>query len=129
VHEQSPFRAAVHEAVEARGQQRAPLADVVAVLSRSEADEVVEKLHGLPESRGLRAFLVVPPGSYATSRFVTLLEAGDLPGLLALMLDNGSVEMPGALVETGRREFERTGSWFWRSPGWRARSCSPARPG
>ena len=23
--------------------------------------------------------------------------------------------MPGALVETGRREFERTGSWFWQA--------------
>jgi RNA polymerase sigma-70 factor, ECF subfamily len=46
-------------------------------------------------------------------RFVELLNASDLPGLLALMLDNGSVEMLGNLYESGRDEFERKGSWFW----------------
>jgi RNA polymerase sigma-70 factor (ECF subfamily) len=47
--------------------------------------------------------------------FVRRLEASDLPGLLALMLDTGGIEMPGALVETGRAEFERKGSWLWQA--------------
>jgi RNA polymerase sigma-70 factor (ECF subfamily) len=47
--------------------------------------------------------------------FMQRLDASDLPGLLALMLDTGSVEMPGALVEVGRREFERKGSWLWQA--------------
>src|SRR5262249_5248862 len=46
-------------------------------------------------------------------RFVRLLNAADLPGLLAMMLDTGSVEMPPSLLEVHRAEFERTGSWFW----------------
>jgi RNA polymerase sigma-70 factor (ECF subfamily) len=55
------------------------------------------------------------PSPALVDRFVELLAAGDLKGLLALMLDNGTVEMPGSLVENGRRQFERTGSWFWQS--------------
>jgi RNA polymerase sigma-70 factor (ECF subfamily) len=47
--------------------------------------------------------------------FMQRLDASDLPGLLALMLDAGSIEMPGALIEVGRREFERKGSWLWQS--------------
>jgi RNA polymerase sigma-70 factor (ECF subfamily) len=48
-------------------------------------------------------------------RFVERLDAGDLDGLLALMLDTGSVEMPGALLEVGRAQFERAGSWLWQA--------------
>ena len=48
-------------------------------------------------------------------RFVARLDAADLPGLLALMLDTASVEMPGALLEVGRGEFERKGSWLWQA--------------
>jgi len=48
-------------------------------------------------------------------RFVARLEAADLEGLLALMLDTASIEMPGALLEVGRGEFERKGSWLWQS--------------
>ncbi|HXQ14615.1 MAG TPA: sigma-70 family RNA polymerase sigma factor [Caulobacteraceae bacterium] len=47
--------------------------------------------------------------------FVERLDAGDLAGLLSLMLDTGAVEMPGALIEVGRREFERKGSWLWQA--------------
>jgi RNA polymerase sigma-70 factor (ECF subfamily) len=47
--------------------------------------------------------------------FVARLDASDLPGLLALMLDTGCVEMPGAELEVGRREFERKGGWLWQS--------------
>ena len=47
--------------------------------------------------------------------FMRRLDASDFEGLVALMLDTGSIEMPGALVEVGRREFERKGSWLWQS--------------
>ena len=48
-------------------------------------------------------------------RFVERLDAADLPGLLALMLDTAAIEMPGALLEVGRAEFERKGSWLWQA--------------
>jgi len=54
-----------------------------------------------------------PPAAAVVKRFVELLNASDLKGLLELMLDTGSVEMLGSLLETGRAEFERKGSWFW----------------
>jgi RNA polymerase sigma-70 factor (ECF subfamily) len=47
--------------------------------------------------------------------FMKRLDASDLEGLLALMLDTGCVEMPGALLEVGRAEFERKGSWLWQA--------------
>jgi RNA polymerase sigma-70 factor (ECF subfamily) len=47
--------------------------------------------------------------------FVRRLDASDLEGLLALMLDTGCVEMPGALLEVGRSDFERKGSWLWQA--------------
>ncbi len=47
--------------------------------------------------------------------FVRRLDASDLPGLLELMLDTGGVEMPGHLIETGRAQFERKGSWLWQA--------------
>jgi RNA polymerase sigma-70 factor (ECF subfamily) len=47
--------------------------------------------------------------------FVARLNASDLPGLLALMLDTGCVEMPGADLEVGRAEFERKGGWLWQA--------------
>lgn len=55
------------------------------------------------------------PSAALVDRFVERLEASDLPGLLALMLDTATVEMPGVLVEHGRAEFERTGSWLWQA--------------
>jgi len=47
--------------------------------------------------------------------FMQRLDASDLNGLLALMLDTATIEMPGALVEVGRAEFERKGSWLWQA--------------
>jgi RNA polymerase sigma-70 factor (ECF subfamily) len=47
--------------------------------------------------------------------FVKRLDASDLNGLLALMLDTATIEMPGALLEVGRSEFERKGSWLWQA--------------
>lgn len=48
-------------------------------------------------------------------KFVRCLDASDLDGLLALMLDTATIEMPPMLVETGRAQFERKGSWLWQS--------------
>jgi len=45
--------------------------------------------------------------------FVKRLDASDLNGLLVLMLDTATIEMPGMLLETGRSAFERKGSWLW----------------
>jgi RNA polymerase sigma-70 factor, ECF subfamily len=47
--------------------------------------------------------------------FVKRLGASDLNGLLDLMLDTATIEMPGALLEVGRAEFERKGSWLWQA--------------
>src|SRR5262249_2286641 len=67
----------------------------------------------LRDSSSQPAPLRKAPATDVVKRFVALLNASDLKGLLELMLDTGSVEMPGSLVETGRDEFERKGSWFW----------------
>ena len=47
--------------------------------------------------------------------FVDRLNAADLNGLLALMLDEAVIQMPPMLVEAGRAEFEREGGWLWQS--------------
>jgi RNA polymerase sigma-70 factor, ECF subfamily len=48
-------------------------------------------------------------------KFVQRLNASDFKGLLALMLDTATVEMPGTLLDVGREEFERKGSWLWQA--------------
>ncbi len=48
-------------------------------------------------------------------KFVKCLDAADLRGLLALMLDTAVIEMPPVLIESGRAQFERKGSWLWQS--------------
>jgi RNA polymerase sigma-70 factor (ECF subfamily) len=48
-------------------------------------------------------------------RFANLLNASDLQGLIALMLDGGRVEMSSTLVEHGRDEYTRKGSWLWQA--------------
>jgi RNA polymerase sigma-70 factor (ECF subfamily) len=55
------------------------------------------------------------PSPDLVDRFVESLNASDLPGLLALMLDTAMIQMPGALVETGREQFARKGSWLWQA--------------
>jgi RNA polymerase sigma-70 factor (ECF subfamily) len=47
--------------------------------------------------------------------FVACLNRSDLPGMLALMLDTASIEMPGADFEAGRDEFGREGSFLWQA--------------
>ena len=55
------------------------------------------------------------PPAELVDRFVERLAASDLPGLLELMADTGVVETVGSLLEVGRDQFEREGSWLWQS--------------
>jgi RNA polymerase sigma-70 factor (ECF subfamily) len=55
------------------------------------------------------------PAPALVERFVERLNASDLPALLELMLDAASIEAIGSLLEVGRRQFEREGSWLWQS--------------
>jgi len=55
------------------------------------------------------------PSVALVDRFVACLEASDLPGLLALMLDGGSIEEYGSVLEVGRAQFEHEGTWLWHS--------------
>ena len=52
------------------------------------------------------------PTRALVDRFIERLEARDLPGLLELMLDTGTIEA-GYLLEVGRTQFEREGGWLW----------------
>lgn len=67
-----------------------------------ESDEVSTKL--------VRRLSVSPA---LVDRFVERLNASDLPGLLDLMLDTATVEEVGNLLEVGRQQFQRKGSWLW----------------
>jgi len=51
------------------------------------------------------------PSTALVDRFVAAFNASDLPGLLALMLDTGSVENVGCGVELGPG-FDRADGWF-----------------
>jgi RNA polymerase sigma-70 factor (ECF subfamily) len=91
------------------------LAETAQILSTS-ANAVKAALH-----RGRERLKEEPPvlrriaSPKLVDKFVERLDASDLKGLLALMLDTGSIEMPGALLEVGRNEFERKGSWLWQA--------------
>jgi len=91
------------------------LNEIAQVLSTS-ANAVKAALH-----RGRERLREEPPlrrraaSSALVDKFVERLDASDLNGLLALMLDTGSIEMHGALLEVGREEFERKGSWLWQA--------------
>ena len=69
----------------------------------------------LEESRDVRSSRRPMPSAALVERFVERLNASDLPGLLALMLDSASIDMPGNLLEVGRKEFESKGSWLWQA--------------
>ena len=69
----------------------------------------------LDESRDASASRRPKPTAALVDRFVERLNASDLHGLLALMLDTATIDMPGNLVEVGRKEFESKGSWLWQS--------------
>jgi RNA polymerase sigma-70 factor (ECF subfamily) len=93
-----------------------PLAEIAEALTTS-VGAVKSALHRGRER--LKDGPASPPRRAASpalvDRFVARLDASDLPGLLALMLDSGCVEMPGALVEVGRAEFQREGGWLWQA--------------
>ena len=55
------------------------------------------------------------PSARLVDRFVERLNAADLQGLLALMLDSATIEMVGNLLEVGRKQFEAKGSWLWQA--------------
>ena len=91
------------------------LAEIAEALSTSVGAVKAALHHGrgrLRDETTARARIASPA---LVDRFVERLEASDLPGLLGLMLDTAAVEMPGALIEVGRREFERKGSWLWQA--------------
>ena len=55
------------------------------------------------------------PSARLVDRFVERLNAADLQGLLALMLDSATIDMVGNLLEVGRKQFEAKGSWLWQA--------------
>jgi RNA polymerase sigma-70 factor, ECF subfamily len=55
------------------------------------------------------------PAPALVERFIERLNASDLPAMLELMLDTASIETLGGLLEVGRQQFERKGSWLWQS--------------
>jgi RNA polymerase sigma-70 factor, ECF subfamily len=55
------------------------------------------------------------PSPRLVDRFVERLNAADLQGLLALMLESATIDMVGNLLEVGRKQFEAKGSWLWQA--------------
>jgi RNA polymerase sigma-70 factor (ECF subfamily) len=68
------------------------------------------------------------PSAALVDRFVQRLNARDLPGLLALMLDTAEVEERGNLFEVGRKEFSTAGSWLWQAVHVHADAPESLRP-
>jgi len=68
-----------------------------------------ERVGGTLDAPSPRPF----PSVALVDRFVGCLGASDLPGLLGSMLDGASVEDLGSVLEVGRAQFERKGSWLW----------------
>jgi RNA polymerase sigma-70 factor (ECF subfamily) len=52
------------------------------------------------------------PDPAVIDKFVERYNARDLPGLVALMLDSASIEMPVVVNEFGREGYEREQGWF-----------------
>ena len=66
----------------------------------------------LEEPEGGAASRRPRPSVALLDRFVTLYGAADIQGLVALMLDGGSIENVGCGVEFGRENFPRESGWF-----------------
>jgi RNA polymerase sigma-70 factor (ECF subfamily) len=66
----------------------------------------------LREPEGDRASRRPPPSAALVDRFVSLYSDRDVAGLVALMLDGGSIENVGCGVEFGREAFESRDGWF-----------------
>ena len=103
------------------------LAEIADVL-RTTVGAVKAALHRgrgrLEEPEGGAASRRPRPSVVLLDRFVALYAAADVPGLVALMLDGGSVENVGCGVEFGRDNFPREDGWFQRAvfghPEWPA---------
>lgn len=92
--------------------------DEIATTLSTSTGAVKAALHRARERTGAALDEPTPrraPAGALVDRFVACLEASDLPGLLALMLDGGSVEEYGGVLEVGRAQFERKGTWLWHS--------------
>ncbi|MFI4974803.1 MAG: sigma-70 family RNA polymerase sigma factor [Caulobacterales bacterium] len=91
------------------------LAEIATTLSTS-IGAVKSALHrGRAAVKDLAPVHRSAPSRELVDRFVERLDAADLAGLLDLMLDGASIEMRGHLLEVGRGEFERKGSWLWQA--------------
>jgi RNA polymerase sigma-70 factor, ECF subfamily len=66
----------------------------------------------LRESDDLAAPRRPVPSVALVDRFVAAYAAADIPGLVGLMLDTGSVENVGCSVDVGRPSFARKPGWF-----------------
>jgi RNA polymerase sigma-70 factor, ECF subfamily len=58
-----------------------------------------------------------PPSVELVDRFVDAYRAADIPALVGLMLDGGSVENVGCGIDVGRASFARRGGWFYKAVG------------
>jgi RNA polymerase sigma-70 factor (ECF subfamily) len=90
--------------------------DEVAEILATTAGAVKAALHRgrgrLAEPDGGAASRRARPSVALVDRFVALYAASDLAGLVALMLDGGSIENVGCGLELGRENFPRAGGWF-----------------
>ncbi len=100
----------------------------IAEILRTTASAVKAALHRgrgrLAEPEGGAASRRPRPSIALVDRFVALYAAADIQGLVALMLDGGSIENVGCGVEFGRENFPRADGWFRRAvfghPEWPA---------
>ena len=91
------------------------LAETAGILATTVGAVKAALHHGRGRLRELRADAKPrgpAPSLELVQRFAKGLNERDLPSLLDLMLDSGSVQA-GYLSEHGRKEFERSGSWLW----------------
>jgi RNA polymerase sigma-70 factor (ECF subfamily) len=90
--------------------------DEIAELLGTSVGAVKAALHRgrerLREREGAAAARRPAPSAALVDRFVALYAAQDVKGLVALMLDGGSIENVGCGVEFGREAFESRDGWF-----------------
>jgi RNA polymerase sigma-70 factor (ECF subfamily) len=90
--------------------------DEIAEILRTTPGAVKAALHRgrgrLAEPEGGAASHRPRPSTGLVDRFVALYTSADLPGLVALMLDGGSIENVGCGVEFGRENFRGAKGWF-----------------
>jgi RNA polymerase sigma-70 factor, ECF subfamily len=90
--------------------------DEIAEVLRTTAGAVKAALHRgrgrLGEAEGGAASRRPRPSAALVDRFVSLYAKADVAGLVALMLDGGSVENVGCGLEFGRDNFPRKEGWF-----------------